>query len=55
MENNEVKAVESAPAITEEKILLYREKLLQEQNLPMGVAAGVAAALVGAAIWAIAR
>ncbi len=52
MENKESQPVESAPAITEEKILRYREKLLLEQNLSMGVAGGVGAALVGATIWA---
>jgi hypothetical protein len=53
MENQNEPPVESAPALTEEKILQYREKLKLEQNLPMGIASGAGAAIGGAAVWAL--
>ncbi len=53
MENQTEQPAESAPALTEDKILQYREKLKLEQNLPLGIAGGAAAAIVGAAVWAL--
>ncbi len=52
MENQQESKVETT-ALTEEKILQYREKLKLEQNLPLGVAGGAGAAIVGAAVWAL--
>jgi hypothetical protein len=43
----------SSTALDEAKILQYREKLRLEQNLPMALAAGFAAALVGGILWAV--
>lgn len=37
----------------EEKLKQYREKLRLEQNLPMGIAAGIGASLIGAVLWAV--
>ncbi len=53
MENQSEQPVQPAPALTEEKVLQYREKLKLEQNLPMGIAGGAAAAVVGAVVWAL--
>jgi hypothetical protein len=53
MENQNEPPVQSAPALTEEKILQYRERLKLEQNLPLGIAGGAGAAIVGAAVWAL--
>jgi hypothetical protein len=52
MENQQESKVETT-GLTEEKILQYREKLKLEQNLPMGIAGGAGAAIVGAAVWAL--
>jgi hypothetical protein len=43
----------SSTALDEAKILQYREKLRLEQNLPMALAAGFAAALIGGILWAV--
>lgn len=53
MEKQTEQPIQSAPALTEEKILQYQEKLKLEQNLPMGIVGGAAAAIVGAAVWAL--
>lgn len=39
--------------INENKLNAYIEKLKLEQNLPMGVMAGVASCLIGAILWAM--
>lgn len=41
------------PQLNEGKLLQYRAQLRLEQNLPLGFAGGVAAALVGGLVWAI--
>ncbi|MFM7853955.1 MAG: hypothetical protein ACKO96_19040, partial [Flammeovirgaceae bacterium] len=53
MENQTLQPTESSSTLTEEKVLRYREKLQSEQNMPLGIVGGIAAAFVGAIIWAI--
>ncbi len=49
---NEVAAEELDVNIDPEKIKAFQAELEAQQNLPMGVVAGVVSALIGAAVWA---
>ncbi len=40
------------PTISEAKLSRYREQMVHEQNLPLGVAAGITAAVVMGLLWA---
>jgi hypothetical protein len=40
------------PTISEAKLNRYREQLVHEQNLPLGVAAGITASVVMGLLWA---
>ena len=54
MENQSSSQHHSAASILDEgKLYLYREKLRLEQNMPLALLGGVAAAVVGALLWAI--
>jgi hypothetical protein len=45
-------AAPSGPTISEAKLSRYREQLVHEQNLPLGVAAGITASVVMGLLWA---
>ncbi|MEO8269880.1 MAG: hypothetical protein ABI557_09170, partial [Aureliella sp.] len=47
-----IAATDSAPTIDHAKAEALFVQLVQQQNFPLGVASGVAAALVGGAAWA---
>jgi hypothetical protein len=54
MENQSSSQPQSAASILDEgKLYQYRERLRLEQNLPLALLGGVAAAVVGAVLWAI--
>src|SRR5690606_10638744 len=54
MENQSSPQPQSAASILDEgKLYQYREMLRLEQNLPLALLAGVAAAVLGAVLWAI--
>ncbi len=40
------------PTLSEAKLSRYREQMVHEQNLPLGVAAGITAAVVMGLLWA---
>lgn len=46
-------ATSTGPTISEAKLSRYREQLMHEQNLPLGVAAGISAAVVMGLLWAV--
>ena len=54
MENQTQEQIpESVSAIDEGKLLQYQEKLKMDQNLPMALVGGVAAAVAGGIVWAV--
>ena len=54
MENQSSPQPQSAASILDEgKLYQYREMLRLEQNLPLALLAGAAAAIVGAVLWAV--
>jgi len=46
-------AAQAAPPVSPEKVAQYIEKIRLEQNLPIGIAAGIIACLVSAGLWAL--
>ena len=50
METTEAAA--ATPNLDPERVAAFEQKLLARQNLPLALAGGFAAALVGAIIWA---